>query len=85
MRAAEVVCLALQWHATAACCAPLQVKEHVTPDVPIVCTCAHGRRGGDAAAQLAATGHEKIVNLAGGLAAWSDASLPHSGQIKRHH
>ncbi|KAL4435421.1 hypothetical protein ABPG77_006183 [Micractinium sp. CCAP 211/92] len=62
-----------------------QVKERVTPETPIVCTCAHGRRGGDAAAQLAATGHEKIVNLAGGLAAWSDASLPHDGQIKRHH
>ncbi|KAL4419829.1 hypothetical protein ABPG75_006927 [Micractinium tetrahymenae] len=62
-----------------------QVKEHVTPDVPVVCTCAHGRRGGDAAAQLAAAGHGKIVNLAGGLAAWSDAALPHSGHIKRHH
>jgi len=62
------------------------VKEKVPSNTPIVCTCAHGRRGGDAAAQLAAAGHEgSILNLAGGMAAWSDAALPHDGQIKRHH
>ena len=63
----------------------LQVQAKVGTDGAFVCTCAHGRRGGDAAKQLAEAGCQQVVNLAGGMAAWSDAQLPHEGQIKRHH
>lgn len=51
----------------------------------LVCTCAHGRRGADAARALAAAGLGPIVNLEGGLAKWADEALPHTGTIKRHH
>ena len=62
-----------------------QVAAQLKPeDGPLVCTCAHGRRGGDAAARLAAAGFA-TVNLEGGLACWADAQLPHDGTIKRHH
>lgn len=62
-----------------------QFKAQVGTDKPIVCTCAHGRRGADAARQLAAAGVQQVVNLEGGLAKWSDEQLPHTGTIKRHH
>ena len=64
----------------------LQAQQQLKPGTELVCTCAHGRRGGLAAVALAEAGlSDKIVNLAGGLAAWSDAELPHEGTIKRHH
>jgi rhodanese-related sulfurtransferase len=63
----------------------LQVQDKVGTNGAFVCCCAHGRRGGDAAKQLAEAGVQQVVNLAGGMAAWSDAKLPHEGQIKRHH
>lgn len=62
-----------------------QAKAQVAPGTQLVCTCAHGRRGLDAAKQLAAAGYEQVVNLEGGLAKWADLDLPHTGQIKRHH
>ena len=63
--------------------APPQAKAALVLDKPIVCTCAHGRRGAEAARQLAEAGLQSIVNLEGGLAKWADAELPHSGEIKR--
>ncbi|KAI7836586.1 hypothetical protein COHA_009547 [Chlorella ohadii] len=62
-----------------------QVKEQVGLEKPLVCTCAHGRRGALAAKQLADAGLEQVVNLEGGLANWADLDLPHTGTIKRHH
>ncbi len=44
--------------------------------LPVVVMCASGARAGRAAAQLRKLGHEKAVALAGGTAAWREASLP---------
>lgn len=63
----------------------VQVKEQLSTGTALVCSCAHGRRGADATAQLAAAGFQQVVNLEGGLARWSDEALPHDGTIKRHH
>lgn len=75
------------------CCAPCppahparlpQVKAQLSKDTSLVCTCAHGRRGGDATARLAAQGFTTI-NLEGGLANWADQKQPVDGTIQRHH
>jgi hypothetical protein len=63
----------------------LQVQAQVALDTAVVCTCAHGRRGGEAASKLARSGFKQVVNLEGGLAAWADKQLPHNGSIQRHH
>ncbi len=44
--------------------------------LPVVVVCPTGTRARRAAAQLRAAGHEKASALAGGLAAWREASLP---------
>jgi rhodanese-related sulfurtransferase len=62
-----------------------QVKAQVTPDTAVVTTCAHGRRGGEAASRLASCGFKQVVNLEGGLANWADQALPTEGSIQRHH
>jgi rhodanese-related sulfurtransferase len=44
--------------------------------VPLVVVCATGARSSRAAAQLRKAGYGSVHNLAGGNAAWRDASLP---------
>ncbi len=44
--------------------------------VPLIVLCPNGARGGRAAAMLRKAGFEKAVALAGGTAAWREASLP---------
>ncbi len=44
--------------------------------VPLVVMCASGARASRAAAQLRKTGYASVSTLAGGNAAWREASLP---------
>ena len=44
-------------------------------DEPIVLVCRSGRRSGEAAAALVAAGFSRVMNLAGGMIAWNEASL----------
>ena len=44
--------------------------------LPLVLVCATGNRAGKAVAALTQLGHARVVVLAGGLAAWREASLP---------
>jgi rhodanese-related sulfurtransferase len=44
--------------------------------LPVVVLCPTGTRSGKAVALLRKAGHEKAVALAGGTAAWREASLP---------
>jgi len=44
--------------------------------VPLIVMCATGARSSRAAAQLRKAGHTSVHNLAGGNAAWREASLP---------
>ena len=44
--------------------------------VPLVVICASGARSSRAAAQLRKAGYNSVHNLAGGTAAWREASLP---------
>jgi rhodanese-related sulfurtransferase len=44
--------------------------------LPLVLVCANGNRAGKAVAALTQLGHARVVVLAGGLAAWREASLP---------
>jgi rhodanese-related sulfurtransferase len=44
--------------------------------VPLVVICATGARSSRAAAQLRKAGYSSVHNLAGGSAAWREASLP---------
>ena len=44
--------------------------------LPLVLLCPNGSRAGRAAALLRKAGYEKAVALAGGTAAWREASLP---------
>lgn len=46
------------------------------PGQPIACLCHHGMRSHRVAAFLAAKGFEHVVNIAGGVAAWSDELDP---------
>jgi rhodanese-related sulfurtransferase len=47
---------------------------------PIACLCHHGMRSQNVARYLVQNGFEQVVNIAGGIAAWSDeadTSVPH--------
>ena len=44
--------------------------------LPLVLLCPTGARAGRAAGLLRKAGHENVVALAGGTAAWREASLP---------
>jgi len=44
--------------------------------LPLVLLCPSGARAGRAAGLLRKAGHQNVVALAGGTAAWRDASLP---------
>ncbi len=46
------------------------------PRQPTACLCHHGIRSHRVAAFLAAQGYEHVVNIAGGVAAWSDELDP---------
>lgn len=65
---------------TAAHLAPLPVLEQrlaeLPRDVPIVCVCRSGQRSGQAAAHLGRRGFTNVLNLTGGMQAWSRAGLP---------
>ncbi len=43
---------------------------------PVLICCATGARSGRALGVLRKAGHEKVFNLAGGLASWRQAGLP---------
>jgi rhodanese-related sulfurtransferase len=43
---------------------------------PVIVCCASGNRSATASATLRKAGFEKVFNLAGGISAWNDASLP---------
>lgn len=46
--------------------------EELDPSQPIACLCHHGIRSHRVAAFLAANGFKHVVNISGGVAAWSD-------------
>ena len=56
-----------------------QLKQEVSADQPIACLCHHGMRSLQVANYLAQNGFTQVVNLHGGIAAWSqqrDPSVP---------
>ena len=69
-------------HAGGAKSVPLGELESRLPNVvknkaiPVVMMCASGARASRAAAQLRKTGYASVSTLAGGNAAWREASLP---------
>jgi rhodanese-related sulfurtransferase len=54
---------------------PARLAELPT-DRPIACLCHHGIRSQNVARYLAQNGFEQVVNIAGGIAAWSDEADP---------
>ena len=54
---------------------PARIAE-LDPDRPIACLCHHGIRSQRVAAFLEARGFANVVNIAGGIAAWSDELDP---------
>lgn len=56
-----------------------QLKEELPADQPIACLCHHGMRSLQVANYLAQNGFTQVVNLQGGISAWSlqrDFSVP---------
>jgi rhodanese-related sulfurtransferase len=51
-----------------------EIEKH--KQTPVIICCAMGGRGQTAVAKLKKAGFEKVFNLAGGIAAWTDAGLP---------
>jgi rhodanese-related sulfurtransferase len=51
-----------------------RLKE-IPQDKEILCICRSGSRSGMAASQLTSAGY-KVINLSGGMMAWSAAGLP---------
>ncbi len=54
---------------------PARLAE-LPKDRPIACLCHHGMRSQNVARYLAQNGFEQVVNIAGGIAAWSDEADP---------
>jgi rhodanese-related sulfurtransferase len=54
---------------------PLRLNE-LDPDQPIACLCHHGARSMQVAMFLNSRGFTKVVNLAGGIHAWSNELDP---------
>jgi rhodanese-related sulfurtransferase len=55
------------------------LKEELPADQPLACLCHHGARSQQVAHFLAQNGFTQLVNIAGGIDAWSqqrDASVP---------
>jgi len=48
-----------------------KLKDH-----PVIICCASGNRSSSACGRLKKGGFEKVFNLAGGISAWREASLP---------
>lgn len=48
----------------------------IARDQPVVMVCRSGNRSGQATAALQAAGYSNVVNLDGGVLAWSAARLP---------
>ena len=48
-----------------------KLKDH-----PVILCCASGNRSSSACGRLKKGGFEKVFNLAGGISAWREASLP---------
>jgi rhodanese-related sulfurtransferase len=56
-----------------------ELQQAHAPDQPIACLCHHGMRSLQVATYLAQNGFTKVVNLQGGIDAWSqqvDPSVP---------
>ena len=58
-----------------------QIDKHLIEidklkQTPVIVCCATGGRAQTARDKLVKAGFEKVFNLAGGIAAWSDAGLP---------
>lgn len=56
-----------------------QLKEQLGPDRPVACLCHHGMRSLQVANFLAQSGFTDVVNLQGGIDAWSkqrDTAVP---------
>jgi rhodanese-related sulfurtransferase len=54
---------------------PARLAE-LPKDRPIACLCHHGIRSQNVARYLLQNGFEQVVNIAGGIAAWSDEADP---------
>ena len=57
---------------------PARIAE-LDPSLPVACLCHHGARSQRVAHFLAQSGFEQVVNLAGGIDAWSqqrDTAVP---------
>ena len=57
----------------------LQRLSELDPQRPLGCLCHHGGRSMQVAHYLANNGFQRVVNIAGGINAWSmqlDASIP---------
>jgi rhodanese-related sulfurtransferase len=50
---------------------PARLAE-LDPEQPVACLCHHGARSQRVAMFLASNGFERVANVAGGIAAWSD-------------
>ena len=53
-----------------------QGSSQLPQDQPVVCICRSGNRSQVACEQLARLGFENLVNLHGGMIAWTQANLP---------
>ncbi|CAN5359099.1 hypothetical protein BH20ACT9_BH20ACT9_00650 [soil metagenome] len=53
-----------------------QRNDEVPDDEPTAVTCGSGYRSSVAASLLASRGHTQVVNVLGGMAAWSNAGYP---------
>ena len=56
-----------------------ELQKNYSADQPIACLCHHGMRSQQVAMYLAQHGFTEVVNLQGGIAAWSqllDGSVP---------
>ena len=58
---------------------PARLTE-LNPRQPIACLCHHGIRSNRVAAYLQAQGFDHVVNIAGGVSAWSDELDPRIAQ-----
>ena len=56
--------------------AEMQQSGLISPDQPIACLCHHGMRSLQVANYLAQGGYTEVVNLQGGIAAWSQQVDP---------
>ena len=57
----------------------LEQLSELNPEAPIVCVCHHGMRSRQVAAFLEQSGFTRVMNLTGGIHAWSqsvDLTMP---------